>query len=46
VNDSPIVKLKSVIDIVVDRLATKDYSDEESPDLKRLKDSLELAFVH
>lgn len=32
------------LDIVIDRLTVKDYSDEESSDTKRLKDSLELAF--
>ena len=32
------------IDIVIDRLVKKDYSKEDSSDLKRLKDSLSLAF--
>ncbi len=32
------------LDIVIDRLTVKDYSDEESSDTKRLKDSLDLAF--
>ena len=32
------------IDIIVDRLVVKDFSDKESSDTKRLKDSLELAF--
>ncbi len=32
------------IDIVIDRLVIWDYKNEESSDLKRLKDSLELAF--
>lgn len=32
------------IDIVVDRLVVKDFSDIESADTKRLKDSLDLAF--
>jgi len=32
------------IDIIVDRLVVKDYSDLESSDTKRLKDSLVLAF--
>ncbi len=32
------------IHIVIDRLISKDYSSEENTDLKRLKDSLELAF--
>jgi excinuclease ABC subunit A len=32
------------IDIILDRLTVKDYSDSESADIKRLKDSLELAY--
>lgn len=32
------------IDIIIDRLVVSDYSDEESSDSKRLKDSLSLAF--
>ncbi len=32
------------VDIIVDRLVVKDYSDRDSADTKRLKDSLELAF--
>jgi len=32
------------VDIIVDRLVVKDYSGEENMDLKRLKDSLDLAF--
>ncbi len=32
------------INIIVDRLVKKDYSDENSADMKRLKDSLSLAF--
>lgn len=32
------------LDIVIDRLTIKDYSDDESSDTKRLKDSLDLAF--
>lgn len=32
------------VDIIIDRLVVKDYSDSESSDSKRLKDSLELAF--
>ncbi len=32
------------VDIIVDRLLTKDYTDRESSDTKRLKDSLELSF--
>lgn len=32
------------IDIIVDRLVVADYTDNESADTKRLKDSLELAF--
>ena len=34
----------SKVDIVIDRLVLKEYGDDESPDTKRLKDSLELAF--
>ncbi len=44
VNDDIEVTDLSQIDIVVDRLLIKDYSDDASPDTKRLKDSLELAF--
>ncbi len=36
-------KIKDV-KVIIDRLVIKDYSDEESSDSKRLKDSLELAF--
>lgn len=32
------------VNIIVDRLVKKDYKDKESSDVKRLKDSLELAF--
>lgn len=32
------------IEIVVDRLVVKDYSDNESPDVKRLKDSIDVAY--
>lgn len=32
------------VSIVLDRLVVKDYSDTQSADVKRLKDSLELAF--
>ncbi len=32
------------LDIIIDRLVVKDYSDSDSNDSKRLKDSLELAF--
>lgn len=32
------------VDIIVDRLVVKDYWDKEGADIKRLKDSLELAF--
>lgn len=32
------------LDIIVDRLIVKDFSDSESSDTKRLKDSLDLAF--
>jgi hypothetical protein len=32
------------VDIIIDRLVKKDYSNVESSDTKRLKDSLNLAF--
>jgi excinuclease UvrABC ATPase subunit len=46
VNDEFIVDEKKLynLDIIIDRLTVKDYSDEESSDTKRLKDSLDLAF--
>ncbi len=46
VNDEFIVDEKKSydLDIVVDRLIVKDFTDEESSDTKRLKDSLDLAF--
>jgi excinuclease ABC subunit A len=36
--------VKNDIYIIIDRLVKKDYLDNESTDVKRLKDSLELAF--
>jgi len=33
------------VDVIVDRLMVKDYSDRDSADTKRIKDSLELAFT-
>ena len=44
VNDDVKIEDFSKIDIVIDRLVLKEYDDEDSPDTKRLKDSLELAF--
>lgn len=46
VNDEFVVDEKKSynLDIVIDRLTVKDYSDDESSDTKRLKDSLDLAF--
>lgn len=42
--DEPKIKENDKVFIVVDRLVVKDYSWEENLDLKRLKDSLSLAF--
>lgn len=42
--DEPKIKENDKVFIVVDRLVVKDYSGEENLDLKRLKDSLSLAF--
>ena len=44
VNDSQDLKDITTVEIVVDRLTVKDYSDDSSADSKRIKDSLELAF--
>jgi hypothetical protein len=44
INDNVEIKNINNIDIVLDRLTVKDYSDDESADNKRLKDSLELAY--
>lgn len=44
VNDEVEIDDISKVDIVIDRLTIKEYSDDESADTKRLKDSLELAF--
>jgi excinuclease ABC subunit A len=44
VNDNVDIQDFSQVDIVIDRLVLKEYEDEDSPDTKRLKDSLELAF--
>jgi hypothetical protein len=43
-NDEPKINKKDKIFIVIDRLVVKDYSLEDNLDLKRLKDSLTLAF--
>jgi hypothetical protein len=32
------------IEIIVDRLVVKDFSDNESPDTKRMKDSISVAY--
>jgi hypothetical protein len=32
------------IEIIVDRLMVKDFSDKESSDIKRLKDSIAVAY--
>lgn len=42
-NDEPKISKKDTVFIVVDRLVVKDMSDENSLDVKRLKDSLTLA---
>lgn len=42
--DFEILAKKPKIEIVVDRLVVKDYSDSESPDIKRLKDSIDVAY--
>lgn len=46
INDEINISTKKAhnVDIIVDRLVVKDYSDKESADMKRLKDSLELCF--
>ena len=44
VNDKSDINTFSDIFIVIDRLVTKDFSNKESSDTKRLKDSLELAY--
>ncbi len=46
INDDISIDTKKPIDvdIIVDRLVVKDFSDPESSDTKRLKDSLDLAF--
>lgn len=38
------VEKHSKVDIIVDRLVVKDFSQAESPDTKRLKDSIELSY--
>ncbi len=43
-SDFEIPKWKVSISIVVDRLVVKDYTDNESPDLKRLKDSIDISY--
>ncbi len=42
-NDTPKLSKKDSLFIVVDRLVVKDFSDESSLDVKRLKDSLSLS---
>lgn len=44
VNDIAELDMEQKIAIVVDRLSRKDYSDNSSPDTKRLKDSINLAY--
>ncbi len=44
VNDSADVEIWDNISIIIDRLVVKDFSDKESSDTKRLKDSLELSY--
>ncbi len=44
INDNVEITNINNIDIVLDRLTVKDYSDDSSADNKRLKDSLELAY--
>lgn len=44
INDNVIIDKNDDVYIVVDRLVIKDYSDDNSSDTKRLKDSLELSF--
>ncbi len=44
VNDDLEISDFSSVFIVIDRLVKKDYSDNESSDTKRLKDSLELSY--
>ena len=44
VNDTKEIKNISEVSIVIDRLIITDYSDNDFPDTKRLKDSLELAY--
>lgn len=44
INDNINISNIDNIDVIIDRLVVKNYSDNESNDIKRLKDSLELAF--
>lgn len=45
VNDSPEINKWDSIFVIIDRLVVKDdYNDQNSSDIKRLKDSIELAF--
>jgi len=44
VNDSLEIDSLNKVSIVIDRLVVKDFSDRESSDTKRLKDSLELSY--
>lgn len=42
--DFELPKKKVTLEIIVDRLVVKDYSDNESSDVKRLKDSIAVAY--
>ncbi len=42
--DFKLTNKKPNIEIIVDRLQVKDYNDPQSPDTKRLKDSIEVAY--
>ncbi len=44
VNDTTDIKNPQGVSLMIDRLSIKDYSDMNSADSKRLKDSLDLAF--
>ena len=46
INISQDVLMSSQIFLIIDRLTVKSYSDKESSDLKRLKDSLNTAFEY
>jgi excinuclease UvrABC ATPase subunit len=42
--DFELPETKLEIEIIVDRLVVKDFSDNESPDTKRFKDSIAVAY--